>query len=57
MKLFSSPERASGVVTVKIPFDKQVPTIFARTVPNQVFDKGNVVGVQLTYTNLSMIVT
>lgn len=48
MKLFS-PSEASGVTTVKIPFASQVPTIFARTVPDQVFQKDNVVGVQLAY--------
>lgn len=48
MNLFTSPEN-SGVTTVKIPFDKQVPTIFARTVPDQTFQKDNVVGVQFAY--------
>jgi len=48
LKLFTSSEN-SGVTTVKIPFRKQVPTIFARTVPDQVFQKDNVVGVQLAY--------
>jgi hypothetical protein len=48
MNLFTAPEN-SGVTTIKIPFDKQVPTIFARTVPDQTFEKSNVVGVQLTY--------
>jgi hypothetical protein len=48
MKLFSPPGE-SGVTTVKIPFDKQVPTIFARTVPDQTFQKDKVVGVQLAY--------
>ena len=48
MKLFT-PSSESGVTTVKIPFDQQIPTIFARTVPDQVFQKDNVVGVQLAY--------
>jgi hypothetical protein len=48
MNLFTAPEN-SGVTTIKVPFDKQVPTIFARTVPDQTFEKSNVVGVQLTY--------
>lgn len=48
MKLFTSPEK-SGVTTIKIPFDKQVPTIFAKTVPDQTFQKDNIVGLQLTY--------
>lgn len=34
---------------VKIMFDSQIPTIFAKTVPGQVFDKANVVGVQMAY--------
>lgn len=38
--------------TVKIPFGKQRPSIFARTVPNVVFKKGNVVGFQFTYSKV-----
>lgn len=49
MKFFTSPSNNGGVTTIKIPFDRQVPTIFARTVPDQVFQKNNVVGVQLAY--------
>lgn len=40
---------SSGVGTVKIPFGKQIPTIFARTVPDQTFMADNVVGLQLAY--------
>jgi hypothetical protein len=46
IKLFRND---SGVTTVKIPFRSQIPTIFARTVPDQTFRKDNVVGVQLAY--------
>lgn len=38
-----------GKDSAKIPFVKQVPTIFARTVPDQVFDVKNVVAFQLAY--------
>jgi len=38
-----------GTEKVRIPFAKQVPTIFARTVPDQVFDVRNVVALQLAY--------
>ena len=48
MKFFSK-ESSGGVTTIKIPFAKQIPTIFARTVPDQVFSPENVVGLQLTY--------
>jgi hypothetical protein len=48
MKLFT-PKESSGVTTLQIPFQKQIPTIFARTVPNQTFSTNNVVGLQLTY--------
>ena len=35
--------------TVKIPLDKMIPTIFARTVPNQTIGRNNIVGFQLVY--------
>mmetsp|Transcript_25895 Transcript_25895/g.40196 ORF Transcript_25895/g.40196 Transcript_25895/m.40196 type:complete len:265 (-) Transcript_25895:207-1001(-) len=38
-----------GKDSAKIPFSKQVPTIFARTVPDQTFDLKNVVAFQLAY--------
>jgi outer membrane lipoprotein SlyB len=47
MKFFS--KESSGIATLKIPFSEQIPTIFARTVPDQVFKPENVVGLQLTY--------
>jgi len=40
-------------ITVRIPFDKQVPTIFAKTVPGKVFDVKNVVGFQLAYSKVN----
>ena len=46
MKLFS-PQK--DITTIRIPFEKQIPTLFARTVPDQTFLKDNVVGVQLAY--------
>ncbi|KAL7471404.1 hypothetical protein ACHAXS_011704 [Conticribra weissflogii] len=36
-------------ITVRVPFEKQIPTIFAKTVPGKVFDVKNVVGFQLAY--------
>lgn len=47
MKLFSKGE--SNVATIRVPFQDLIPTIFARTVPDQTFRNDNVVGVQLTY--------
>lgn len=38
-----------NIITVRVPFSEQVPAIFARRVPNQVFDASNVVGLQLVY--------
>lgn len=46
MKLFKGRDE-NGVTTVRIPFDKQVPTIFAKTVPDETFNKQSVVGVQV----------
>ena len=37
------------VYTVKIPFDKLIPTIFARTVPNQFLNKGTIEAFQIAY--------
>ena len=36
-------------IQVRIPFAKQVPTIFAQTVTGKTFDEMNVVGMQLAY--------
>lgn len=40
-------------ITVRIPFDEQVPTIFAKTVPGKVFDVKNIVGFQLAYSKVN----
>jgi len=45
----TSVDLKPGMNTVKIPFDKQVPALFARTVPNQTFRKDNIVAVQVSY--------
>ena len=42
-------------MTVKIPFRELVPTIFAKTVPNQELKKDNIVGFQLVYSKVSRI--
>ena len=39
----------SNDITVRVPFQDQIPTIFARTVPDQTFQKDNLVGLQLSY--------
>eukprot|EP00545_Synedropsis_sp_CCMP1620_P005604 CAMPEP_0119005408 /NCGR_PEP_ID=MMETSP1176-20130426/1701_1 /TAXON_ID=265551 /ORGANISM="Synedropsis recta cf, Strain CCMP1620" /LENGTH=252 /DNA_ID=CAMNT_0006957213 /DNA_START=23 /DNA_END=781 /DNA_ORIENTATION=- len=46
MKLFNK-QSGDGVTTVRIPFQKQIPTLFAKTVPNETFNKQSVVGVQV----------
>jgi hypothetical protein len=42
-----------GSSTVKVPFDKQAPTLFAKIVPDQTFRKDNVVGIQLTFSKFA----
>lgn len=39
----------NAIRTARILFDRQVPALFAKTVPNQTFQKSNVVGVQVAY--------
>jgi outer membrane lipoprotein SlyB len=39
----------TGVNTVRIDFNQQIPALFAKTVPNQTFKKNNVVAVQIAY--------
>lgn len=39
-------------VKVKVPFEKLVPTIFAKTVPNVSLKKDNIVGFQLVYSKV-----
>lgn len=51
-KLFRNAMNQDGgetTTTVRIPFDKQIPTIFAKTVPGKSFQKDSVMGVQLAY--------
>lgn len=38
-----------SATTFRIPFEQQIPTIFSKRVPGKVFDKSNVVGMQLVY--------
>jgi len=45
----TSVDLKPGMNTVKMPFDKQVPALFARTVPDQTFQKDNVVAVQVSF--------
>mmetsp|Transcript_15078 Transcript_15078/g.32850 ORF Transcript_15078/g.32850 Transcript_15078/m.32850 type:complete len:275 (-) Transcript_15078:295-1119(-) len=45
---FDAPRGANGG-TVRLPFDRQVPTIFANTVKGKTFMADNVVGFQLAY--------
>ena len=45
---FDAPRNRNGG-TVRLPFDKQVPTIFANTVQGKTFLANNVVGFQLAY--------
>merc|ERR1712176_798401 len=44
--LFFSNEK---MITVRIPFDKQVPTIFANIVNGKTFNEQNVMGFQFAY--------
>jgi hypothetical protein len=46
---FGGDFRLGDECTVKIPLDNMIPTIFARTVPDQTIGKKNIVGFQLTY--------
>eukprot|EP00560_Eucampia_antarctica_P009964 CAMPEP_0197828992 /NCGR_PEP_ID=MMETSP1437-20131217/5469_1 /TAXON_ID=49252 ORGANISM="Eucampia antarctica, Strain CCMP1452" /NCGR_SAMPLE_ID=MMETSP1437 /ASSEMBLY_ACC=CAM_ASM_001096 /LENGTH=281 /DNA_ID=CAMNT_0043430435 /DNA_START=84 /DNA_END=929 /DNA_ORIENTATION=+ len=47
--LFSKDEDVADDITVRIPFDELSPTIFAKTVPDQILQKDNIVGFQLVY--------
>mmetsp|Transcript_8796 Transcript_8796/g.12492 ORF Transcript_8796/g.12492 Transcript_8796/m.12492 type:complete len:332 (+) Transcript_8796:72-1067(+) len=48
-KLLNDGSETNNVQTANLPFDKQIPAIFARTVPDVTFDSSNVVGFQLAY--------
>jgi len=43
----------SNEVKIRVPFNRLVPTIFAKTVPDQQLKKDNVVGFQLVYSKVS----
>ena len=50
----NSDNNGAGKQTkIKIPFKTLVPTIFAKTVPDQVLVKDNIVGFQLVYSKVS----
>jgi hypothetical protein len=42
-----------GSSTVRVPFEKQVPTLFAKIVPDQTFRKDNVVGIQIAFSKFA----
>jgi hypothetical protein len=42
-----------GSSTVKVPFAKQVPTLFAKIIPDQTFRKDNVVGLQIAFSKFA----
>lgn len=46
--LFDKDDSEEGV-SIRIPFQTQIPTIFSKTVPGQTFDVKNVVAFQLVY--------
>lgn len=47
-----SSNNSEKAVKVKVPLDQLVPTIFAKTVPDKVLEKGNIVGFQLVYSKV-----
>ena len=49
----SSSSGNSSVMMIRIPFTKQIPTIFAKTVINVSFNANNVVGFQFTYSKFA----
>ena len=42
----------NDVIRVKIPFEELIPTIFAKTVPDQTLQKENIVGFQFAYSKV-----
>jgi hypothetical protein len=42
-----------GLSTVKVPFAKQVPTLFAKIIPDETFRKDNVVGLQIAFSKFA----
>ena len=49
----SSSSGNSSVMMIRIPFTKQIPTIFAKTVINVSFNANNVVGFQFTHSKFA----
>jgi len=47
--LFDKEDSEEEGVSIRIPFQTQIPTIFSKTVPDQTFDVKNVVAFQLVY--------
>mmetsp|Transcript_10867 Transcript_10867/g.16712 ORF Transcript_10867/g.16712 Transcript_10867/m.16712 type:complete len:261 (+) Transcript_10867:123-905(+) len=47
LKLFGDEKDDTAVI--QIPFDEQIPALFARTVPDQVFKKNYVTAIQVAY--------
>lgn len=48
-ELFEQSRNSTNGILIRIPFEKQIPTVFANTVPGKTFDDENVVGFQLAY--------
>ena len=53
---FSRPSQLNGggVTTVRIPFKKLVPTLFARTVADKVFNSDSIQAIQFIYSKVSV---
>lgn len=47
--IFSKESNLDDKIVVRVPFNEMIPTIFARTVPDQTLQKNNIVGFQLAY--------
>ena len=64
VNLFNSPKNNDGTrngvdgnfkgAVIRVPFAKQIPTIFAKTVSGKTFDVKNVVGFQLAYSKVRL---
>jgi hypothetical protein len=54
---FQGGKGATTVQSIKIPFDKQIPTIFAKSIPGQVFKKENIEGIQFAYSKVRLSLT
>jgi len=47
LKLFEDKKDDTAVIQIR--FDEQIPALFARTIPDQVFQKDSVTGIQVAY--------